>query len=347
MNEYKNFIRKKIIIILVLLALLILSISISSTIGSSDVKLSDVIRVFMNRSTSKNSSIILNIRLPRIITGALVGAALSLSGVIMQNLLRNPLASSSTLGVTQGASFGAAFSIVFYDSIINIIKPIPLLNTIINITSYFAFFGGMLSTLIIMLLSKRERNSTISIILAGTALSSLFIGGSTILQYFADDIAISSIVYWTFGDLGRTSWNNILFLSIVTFVIFIIFFLNRWSYNSLEAGLEAAKSLGVPVNILIYSSITLSTLLTSISVSLVGSIGFIGLIAPHISRKIIGNDYRFLLPASMLMGGILLVLAEIVSRTVASPSILPIGALTSFLGAPVFIYMIYRGDYKL
>jgi iron complex transport system permease protein len=205
-----------------------------------------------------------------------------------------------------------------------------------------AFVGGFLTTVVILGLSRIAKVSPATMVLAGVALSSLFSGGTTIVQYFADDVKVASVVYWTFGDLGRANWREISIIFGVTAVALLYFMCNRWNFNAMESGADTAKSLGVPVDRLTMISMTLCALMAAVCTAFVGCISFIGLIAPHMVRRFVGNDYRFLIPASALMGAIVLVLSEVTSRVIVAPSILPIGALTSFLGAPMFLYMIFR-----
>jgi len=179
-------------------------------------------------------------------------------------------------------------------------------------------------------------------ILAGVAIGAMFTGATALVQYFADDVRVGSIVYWTFGNLGRPGWREIRMLSALNIAAFVYFIFNRWNYNAMESGPHTAKSLGVNVDMLVLVSMVVSTLVSATAIAFVGTIGFIGLIAPHIVRKFVGNDYRFLIPCSALMGGIIMLLADIASRTIRAPAVLPIGALTSFLGAPMFLYMIIK-----
>ena len=345
-NEYKYFISKKIFIILFLIIILNASVFISISIGSSGLTIEEILHALLGKGNTQTESIVWNVRLPRILTSVVVGSALALTGCIMQNVLRNPLASSSTLGVTQGASFGAAFAIVFLDAGVQVNASTAAAVSISNPYSVTicAFLGGILTTIVILGLSRFAKATPATLILAGVALSSLFTGGTTLIQYFADDVKVTSVVYWTFGDLGRTSWKQIEAIFLIAFAAFIYFFYNRWNYNAMEAGAETAKSLGVNVDNLILISMILCTLTAAVTVAFVGNISFIGLVSPHMIRRFMGNDYRFLIPASAIMGSIILVIAELVSRTIASPSILPIGALTSFLGAPLFLYMIYKRE---
>lgn len=347
-SAYRQFLLRKWFVLAGLLALLIVIILFSLSVGSSGLDLPTIIGTLLGGGDKFSRSIIWNIRLPRIICGVVVGAALALAGCVMQNVLRNPLASASTLGVSQGASFGAAFALVYLDAGMQVNASAAGAVTITQpfLVTLFAFFGGILTTIIILGLSRLARVTPASMILAGVALSSMFTGGTTIIQYFADDVKVASVVYWTFGDLGRASWKEIGIIAGLLLPVFLYFLYNRWNYNAMESGAETAKSLGIHVDRLMLISMGFCSLITAVSVAFVGCISFVGLIAPHMVRRFTGNDHRFLLPASALAGAIILTLAELASRTVVSPSILPIGALTSFLGAPLFLYMIFRGGVK-
>ena len=345
-SSYHSFILKKWLVLLFLLILLFTCVLFSISVGSSGLSLKEIILALIGRGTRQTTTIVWNIRMPRIATGIVVGAALSMAGCIMQNVLRNPLASASTLGVSQGASFGAAFAIVCLDAGAQVNASTSAASAV-SITNPYtvtlcAFIGGFLTTVVILGLSRIVRVNPSTMILAGVALSSLFSGGTTLVQYFADDVKVASVVYWTFGDLGRASWKEISLIFTLTFLSFLYFLMKRWDFNAMESGPETAKSLGVPVDRLTIISMMLCSLVAAVSTAFVGCISFIGLIAPHMVRKFVGNDHRFLIPASVLMGSVILVLAEVASRMIVSPSILPIGALTSFLGAPVFLYMIFK-----
>ena len=350
-NSYRRYIRRKWLVLFVLVAILCTCVVVSISVGSSGLTISEIVTALLGKGTAQTSAIIWNIRMPRIVTGIMVGIALALAGCIMQNVLRNPLASASTLGVSQGASFGAAFAIVCLDAGAQVNASTSAAAAVSRtdrcLVTLCAFIGGFLTTVIILGLSRIARVSPATMVLAGVALSSLFSGGTTIVQYFADDVKVASVVYWTFGDLGRANWQEIASIFAVTVIALLYFLANRWNFNAMESGADTAKSLGVAVDRLILISMTLCSLMAAVSTAFVGCISFIGLISPHMVRKFVGNDYRFLIPASALMGAIVLVLSELVSRMIVAPSILPIGALTSFLGAPMFLYMIFkRGGIK-
>lgn len=346
LENYSKYIKRKWVVLFVMLLSLIIVSLLSLMAGSANMSVYDVTLALFGKSTRQMNTIIRNVRLPRLVSGLVVGAALALSGCIMQNVLRNPLASASTLGVSQGASFGAALAIILLDAgaQINTGSASSAALTITNpyMVSVCAFLGGMLTTMVILALSRLRDSTPSTMVLAGVAISSMFTGGTTLLQYFADDVMVSTIVYWTFGNLGRAGWREIAIIAILSTIAFIFFVSNRWNYNALESGHNSAKSLGVNTSILVPLSLAFCALIASVSVAFTGCISFIGLIAPHIMRRFVGNDYRFLIPSSALCGAFLLVLADIACRMVVSPIVLPIGALTSFMGAPLFLYLIMR-----
>jgi len=343
-QDYRKYVGKKWLFLLMLTLLLLATIVASVWIGSSGISLLEIVRALFGGGSDMAHNIVWNVRVPRIVTGIGVGIALAMAGCIMQNVLRNPLASASTLGIAQGASFGAAVAIVFFQAGIQLGAASAVTHTITSpyLVVLFAFLGGIATTAIILLLARIGGVSPASLILAGVALSALFTAATALIQYFADDLRIASIVHWTFGNLGRAGWNEIAIIFAFNLIAFIYFAYNRWNYNAIESGANTAKSLGVNVDAVILVGMVVSTLISAVAIAFVGTINFIGLIAPHIVRRVIGNDYRFLILASALMGAIIILVADIASRTIASPAILPIGALTSFMGAPLFLYLIIR-----
>ncbi len=332
-RTYRSYIlRKWLIIAAMLLALAAVSF-LSLLAGSSSLTFADIFHSLTGQGSREQGIIIWNIRMPRIAAAIAVGAALSLSGCIMQCVLHNPLASSSTLGVSQGASFGAALALI---SIGAGTTAAPWLVTA------SAFAGGIATTIAMLVLSRLRISTPSSMILAGVAISSMFSGATTLIQYSADDTMVASIVYWTFGNLGRASWSEIAMIASASLLSFSFFMLNRWNYNAIGSGRHTAKSLGVNTGFLIPMSLALCALMTSVAVAFTGCISFIGLIAPHAVRKLVGNDFRFLIPGSAIAGAILLLASDIACRTAAAPIVLPVGALTSFIGAPIFLCLILR-----
>jgi iron complex transport system permease protein len=214
------------------------------------------------------------------------------------------------------------------------------------ITLGSAFGFSMATACLITYISKIRGSSPEVMVLTGVALGALFTAGTMLLQFFADDIQLAAMVFWTFGDVARTSWNDLIIISSVTLVILIYFLANAWNYNAMDIGDETAKGLGVRVEMVRLSGMMTSSLVTAVIISFVGIIGFVGLVAPHIVRRIIGDEHRFLMPATILTGALILLVSDIAARLILLPHVLPVSIFTSFLGAPVFIYLIIKGHNK-
>ena len=345
LQEYRRFMRRKRIILAVTVLASLLIALYSAGIGTVIIPFPEIIQTIIGYGEERTRVVIMGIRLPRVVTGVLAGGILAISGVVMQCVLRNRLASSSTLGVSQGAAFGAAVGIICFSGGTINSSAASAAVTLHNpyIVTICAFVGGSLSTAVVLAVSLMRKNiGPNTLILAGVALSSLFSGGSTLLQYFADETKIGAIVFWTFGSLSGAGWSEATVLLIV-FVVSLLFFLcNRWNYNAMESGLDTAQSIGVNTRAVTYLSMAVCSFATSAAVSFIGIISFIGLIAPHIMRRLIGSDYRFLLLGSAAAGALLLLLADVVARTISAPIVLPIGAVTSFLGAPLFLFLLLK-----
>lgn len=346
LTAYDRYIYRKWAVLLFMVILVFVSAVASLSSGSAGLSVADILRTLIGSGSRQENAIVWNVRMPRVAAAGAVGAALALSGCVMQNVLRNPLASASTLGVSQGASFGAAVAIVYFGAGIQVNaggSASALAVTNPAMVTLCAFLGGIATTAGILALARFRGTSPAMMVLAGVAFSSMFTGGTALVQYFCDDVMVATVVYWTFGSLGRAGWQEIAIIAGLTGTAFVFFYSNRWNYNAMESGTHTAKSLGVPVDRLIVLSMLLCALIASVAVAFVGCISFIGLIASHIMRRFVGSDYRFLLPCSALCGSVLLLLSDVVSRALVAPTVLPIGALTSFLGAPLFLYLIIRG----
>lgn len=302
--------------------------------GSYDTPVAELIRGLFGRAADDRINIVVqNNRLPRILTAILAGAGLGVSGCVLQAILRNPLASASTLGVSQGASFGAAFAIIAVGLGGAGGVGVPL----------FAFAGSMAVALVILALSRLRQISPEAIVLSGVAISSMFTGATTLLQYFADEVELQSLMFWTFGSLGSTDWADVRVMAAVVALAYAYFYIHRWDYNALLSGAETASSIGLNVRRLTLVNMILCCFVASTIVSYIGLISFIGLIAPHMVRQVVGNNHVYLIPGSALAGAALLLLGDLFARMVVSPVILPIGAITSFLGGPLFLYLLFRG----
>lgn len=312
--------------------------------GAMDIDFHDLFNIWTGKAGETVWQVILKIRLPRVLGAILSGLALSVSGVVIQSLLRNPLASPFTLGISGASAFGAAFAIVVLgagtsytgsDDLASITNPYLVTGS--------AFLWSLASVFIILVLSRYRGATPEIIILSGIIISSLFGAGISAIQYFSDNVQLASIVFWTFGDLGRAAWNELLIQVIVIIPAIFYFFRKSWSYKSLQTGDEYAKSLGVnPVKTRL-TGMVIASLITAIVVSFYGIIAFVGLVVPHIVRRMIGGDELFLIPASALFGGVFLLLSDTLARTIISPVVLPVGILTSFLGAPLFLFLLIKG----
>ena len=338
--DYGSYVRKRLLIGLSLfLALLVVSIA-SLSLGPYKVPLGDVVRILFTGGSGEESLVILDIRLPRIVAGILVGASMGVAGAVLQGYLRNPLATPFTMGVSNGAMFGASLAIILGAGYTLNSGQVFLSNPYAVVL--FAFLGAISATLVILTLARLRGLSPEAIVLAGVAMSSLFVALTTLVQYFANELQLSAMVYWSFGNLARATWRENTIMAVSFTLVFAYFLLKRWDLNASTLGDEVARSVGVNIERERLVGTLLSAFITSVTVAFVGVIGFIGLIAPHSMRLIAGGDYRFLIPLSALAGALLLVSADTVARLVVSPMNLPVGVITSFLGAPTFIYLLVR-----
>ncbi len=337
--EQKRIERRNVVLIGMLAVVLVAVAMLELANGASRIDVWTSMQALFGYGTASDVASVQSIRLPRVVCAIVSGAGLALAGAALQSVLENPLASASTVGISQGAAFGATLAILV------VVPALAGTDVIVGMgtTALFAFVGAMASSLIVLAFSKLGLMRPESIILVGVALSALWSGASTILQYFADDVELTKMVFWQFGDLGKATWQQIGIMAAVGVACGAYFFANRWNYNALQNGGHVAAGLGVDVQRTRVVGVAVASLMAAIMVSFVGLINFIGLIAPHIARRIVGNDYRYLLPASLVLGSIIMLGSDLVARMVISPVILPIGAITSFLGAPLFLYLLYRG----
>ncbi|MFA0816542.1 MAG: FecCD family ABC transporter permease [Anaerofustis sp.] len=343
-EAYQAHTKRKWLILLALILLVFILAVLSVNAGAAALNPIEVLKSIFGHGTELSSIVVWRIRMPRVVTAIIAGAGLSVAGCVMQNNLRNPLASPSTLGISNAAAFGANVAIILFGA--GSIQSSSADTVIINnpyMVTITAFICAMGATLIIIGLARLRGFTPEAIVLAGVALSSLFTAGTTIIQYFAQDVQIAAAVFWTFGDLGRTSWSEVLILSVVVLGAIAYFVFRRWDYNALDNGEDCAKSLGVNTQRIRMGGMFISSIITAVAVSFLGMIGFIGLIGPQIMRRVIGSDHRFLIPASCLAGAALLLLSDTIGRVIISPVILPVGAITSLLGAPLFLYLLMRG----
>ncbi|MEA5388765.1 iron ABC transporter permease [Haloarculaceae archaeon H-GB2-1] len=268
---------------------------------------------------------------------------MAVAGAAIQSVLRNPLGSPYTLGISQAAAFGAAFAIVVLGSGTSADSGSLIEVTNPYLTTTAAFLGSLVSTGVILGIAKYKRATPETMVLTGIALAALFTAGTTALEFFATNTELATLVFWKFGDVSGTTWKVNAVVWTVVLLGAAYFVRHAWSYNVLDAGDETAQSLGVNVDRVRMVGMVVASLVTAVVVSFFGIIGFVGLVVPHIVRRVIGGDERFLLPASCVTGAALLLVADTVARTVLSPVVLPVGIVTSFVGVPLFVYLILNG----
>jgi iron complex transport system permease protein len=354
-GSYKEHVRSKIhLFILFLVALIALTV-LALGAGTYHMNVGTILRSLVVHTDGAVNIVVWHIRMPRIVAAIVAGWCLGLSGAVMQCVLKNPLASPFTLGISQGAAFGAAFAIVVLGAggaettahtatvqTTSAAGPLTIRN-MYSVTAC-AFLGSLAGTIAIVTLARLKKMAAEAIILAGVALSSLFVSGTILVQYFATEVEIASVVFWTFGDVGRSNWREIGVMACATLLATVYFVIKRWDLNALSAGEDVARSLGVDVDRSRLIGMFLIALIAALVTAFLGVIAFLGLLAPHIARRLIGGDHRFLIPHSCIIGALLLLFADTAGRTLIGSGTLPVGVLTSFMGAPLFLYLLVRGQ---
>ncbi len=338
--DYRKTHLKKVFFIVLLVVSIIVFSSFAITVGPLEMTTKEAYQVVLHKVipnlVSSPGECIENtvwfVRVPRVITSLVVGFSLAVAGAVMQPVLRNPMASPFTLGISSGAGFGAALAIILGKSIGS-----GSYHVVAN-----AFFFSLLTSFAILLLSKRKGTTPEMMILIGIALSHLFTACTTVMQYFADSWATAEVVFWMVGSLSKGTWQTLKYMFPVALICIPFLIIKAWDLNSISAGDDAAKSLGVNVEKTRLILMIVASLVTSITICFTGTIGFIGLVAPHITRMIGGGDNRFVVPASGLVGALLLAISDIVAMNIIPPVVIPIGVMTSFMGVPLFIFLIVR-----
>ncbi|MGI2033559.1 FecCD family ABC transporter permease [Rhizobium panacihumi] len=320
--------------------LLVISCLISLGVGPTGVGLADLWAYLTgnaDRLTTQERVILEAVRLPRTALGLLVGAGLAVSGAMMQGLFRNPLADPGIVGVTAGAGLAAVAAIVLGNGILA-----PLAFVLGNqFLPLMAFFGGLINTWALYLIATRDgRTSTTALILCGIAIGALTAAVMGLMIVMADDRQLRDITFWSLGSLGGATFGRVMsILPFIATVLVIIPFVAR-GLDALILGDAAAFHMGIPVQRLKKIIIVAVAAACGSTVAVAGSIGFVGIVVPHLLRLAMGPSHRFLLPGSALGGGALLLIADSVARTVAAPAELPIGVITALFGAPVFLFLL-------
>lgn len=338
--------KKKNIIVLSSMGLaVVLLFFISLFVGSSSMKFKDAFYALFGQGQNNYIIIMQKIRLPRAIAALFVGAGLAISGLIMQTTLSNEMASPSTLGVSNAATFGANISIIglaggFLATGNNVLNYFAQSN--IYATSVIAFIFAFLSVLITLGLSKLKAMNKSTLILAGIAMGTMWTALTSLLQFYATDVSLSAAVIWSFGDLSRATYKIDLIIAVIVIASSVVFGIFSNQYNAMLSGDDMAKSVGIQTERFRFVSLLIASLITAICIANLGIIGFVGIVCPHIAKRIFGHDHKLTIPGSILIGSILLLLSDTLARTVGNGTAIPVGIITSLVGAPFFLYIIFR-----
>jgi len=326
-NELYSKIRGKKILLLFLLTLALLAmIFLSICLGAVPISIQDIFN-----PDSRLGALIFNVRVPRVLMAVMAGICLAIAGTMMQGILRNPLASPYVLGIAAGASFGAALAIALGLQFVLGKYALFMLAFIFSLITMFMVYG----------LASKHEASVETLILAGIAIGSLFNALVSFLIFISGE-SVYGIIFWIMGGLWSSSWEQIYIILPILSIGFIIALWFSWDMNALSMGDEMATNLGVNVKLSKVFLLTLASILTAVTISITGTIGFIGLVAPHIARMIIGTDNRFLIPASGLIGAMVLLPSDTLSRTIINPAEIPVGIITSMIGVPFFVYLLLK-----
>lgn len=339
--------KKSLLTLIILLVSLVLLIVVSVGIGPVSIPAKTVINILFTKITGSEFSgeitqyaaIISGIRLPRVIMAILIGATLAVSGAALQGLFRNPLADPTLIGVSSGSALAAATVIIAGGAILSVLP--DFFKTLL--LPIAAFFGGLLATWLVYVIStKSGRTSVATMLLAGIAINAIAAAGIGYLVFTADDLQIRDLTFWTLGSLGSSTWSTVYSTTFFLLIPIIGLPLLSKSMNVMLLGESEAKHLGVNTELVKKVVILLSALGIGSAVAVSGIIGFVGLVVPHLLRLFIGPDHRFLMPASVLLGALLLLASDLFARMIVVPAELPIGIVTSTIGAPFFLWLLMR-----
>lgn len=342
---YSRYIGRKVLLLIVLLGVLLLGILYSTAVGAAGISGRDVIGAILSHwglkvfpASELAETVVWQLRLPRIFLAVLTGMSLAGAGAVMQGVLRNPLVSPYTLGLSSGAAFGAAMAIVLGTGLLG--SSYLVLSKWLIVTNAFIF--GAFTMVLAYLLATFKGLAPEVLVLGGVAIGYLFQAGVSLLKYISNHEALRELVVWLMGGFWGANWQTVGLVAPIVFgsIGGLLYF--AWDLNVLGAGEEVAANLGVNVSRVRLFTLGLSTLVASAAVAFTGIIGFIGLVSPHICRMLIGSDNRFFIPSSCLMGAVLLLLSDTLARTVIAPTELPVGIITALMGSPFFIYLLIK-----
>lgn len=315
-------------ILILFLFLALLGAFLSLTKGSSVITMEQIVELLLHPGEDPQSQIIWNIRMPRTIVGALVGINLSLSGAILQAIMRNPLADPHIIGISSGAGLAGVVIMILFPALEYLITPV-------------AFVGAMLAAICIYILAWKNGIKPVRIILAGVAVSAFLSAGISGLMIFYSD-RVHGALMWMVGGLAARSWPHVNIILPYAIIGLVLALASASYLNILQLGDEMARGLGVNVEVTRIIMTAIAALLAASAVSVVGLLGFVGLVVPHAARLLIGSDYRYLLPAAALLGVAIVTLSDTFARVIFAPIELPVGIIMAFLGAPFFLFLLRR-----
>lgn len=332
---YRGKLRWRLLILAVLVLLCCAALVLDMITGPSSLTAAQVWAGILNPDSVSvaQRTIIWDVRLPYALMAMLVGAALSLAGAEMQAILNNPLASPFTLGVSSAASFGAALAIVLGMSL-----PFVPTEWMVSLNAFVFALG---SVLLLQLMTRLRSSSVETMVLLGIALVFVFNALVAFVQFASSQAALQQLVFWSMGSLSRANWQNVGLLALVLLLVVPFSLLSATQLTALRLGEDRARSFGIHVSRLRFLALLRVSLLAATSVAFVGTIGFIGLVGPHIARLMLGEDHRFLLPGSILTGALIMALASAASKVLVPGVLLPVGIVTSIVGVPVFLLLIF------
>ncbi|MEQ4453199.1 FecCD family ABC transporter permease [Kosakonia sp. YIM B13605] len=336
MLNYRVILRRRVSLLALLVVFIAAAMLLDFTLGPSGLPLETLWQTLVDPASANAGTrvIVWDIRMPYALMAIIVGLTLGLAGAEMQTILNNPLASPFTLGVSSAAAFGAALAIVLGIGI----PGVPAQWFI----SANAFIFALLAALLLDGITRWTQVATSGVVLFGIALVFTFNALVSMLQFIANEDTLQGLVFWTMGSIARASWEKLGILLLALAVIMPLSMLSSWKLTSLRLGEDRAISFGINVRRLRLATLLRISILSALSVAFVGPIGFIGLVAPHIARMVFGEDHRFYLPGSALIGALVLSLASIVSKNLIDGVIIPVGIVTSLVGVPFFITIIVR-----
>lgn len=315
--------------------LLLIAVGLDLAVGSSAMPLSDLVSALFSGPDASdiNATIVWSLRLPMTLTALFLGTALAMAGLQIQNITQNALASPSTLGITSAASFGAALAISL---------GLSVLGQFWIATATAALFFALFVSFAIYFLSARRGMTPETVILAGIVVNFFFLALQQVLIYRSSPEVAQIINGWTFGNLERASWLAVGLNAVLTFLIAVFLLKRSWAITALTLGEERALSLGIPVKRLRIGTFFLSALLIAGAVAFIGTVSFVGLVAPHIAKMLLGEDQRFLLPGTLLSGALLMVLSSLFAKLISAGAIIPVGIITSLVGVPFLLALLVR-----